>query len=403
MNKLNIDVISYLQSINGYSNIELEKVAELYEAMRKELQLKEFCDTNKIKYRESINQYYLVVKRKQFTAKSRQELVDKLYNHFCGISVTTFNVALREWLIWRRDNGTNSKTLKENYNEYHKFIEGTTLDSMQVTKITIINFENYFYEITRDYAITSKRLSNIISVLNGVMKRCISRGIIAHNLLSDVDMKIFRNRCKPVNTSKDNYAVDERNRILDYLKDKTDIYSLAIRFSFYLPLRISETSAIKYSDIQDGILSINRAKRTIETMDDELNFSNKKITNEERIKGNKESGFRNLYLTKSALEIVELTHSLYPDTEYLFMRNGQQIITDTFNEQLKKICHHLGIKYRPSHQLRFTIATMLYESGMSITQLATILGHANTSTTWRYIRKKVPSADTKAIMHSALE
>lgn len=85
------------------------------------------------------------------------------------------------------------------------------------------------------------------------------------------------------------------------------------------------------------------------------------------------------------------------------MRNGQQIITDTFNEQLKKICHHLRIKYRPSLQLRFTISTMLYENGMPITQLTTILGYANTSTTWQYIRKKAPSTDTKAIIHSPLE
>ena len=68
---------------------------------------------------------------------------------------------------------------------------------MKVASLTITNFEDFFYELTKGYAITSKRLSNIKSVLNGIMKRCVSREIIAHNILSDVDMQIFHKRCKP--------------------------------------------------------------------------------------------------------------------------------------------------------------------------------------------------------------
>ena len=114
MEKLNIGANSFLQSVEGCSNMELEKVAELYDTMRKETQVKKFCDTSKIKYRENINQHYIVINRKQFTGKTRKNLIDKLFEHFCGISVTTLDEAFKEWMIWRRDNGTNSKTLKEN-------------------------------------------------------------------------------------------------------------------------------------------------------------------------------------------------------------------------------------------------------------------------------------------------
>ena len=40
MEKLNIGANSFLQSVEGYSNMELEKVAELYDTMRKETQVK---------------------------------------------------------------------------------------------------------------------------------------------------------------------------------------------------------------------------------------------------------------------------------------------------------------------------------------------------------------------------
>lgn len=402
MKKLNTDFSSFLQSEDVCSNMELEKVAELYETMRKETQLKTFCDLSKIKYRASINQYYLVIKRKQYTAKSRSELIDKLFEHFCGISTITLEEAFKEWLLWRRDIGTNSKTLRENFNEYHLYVDGNAICKMQVAKLSITEFEDFFYEVTRDYAITCKRLSNIKSVLNGIMQRCVSRKIIPHNILSDVDMKVFKNRCKPTNSDKDNYTLEERQRILDYLSDKPDIYSLAIRFAFYLPLRISEICAIKYSDIKDGKLHLQRAKRTEEDMDDNLTFSNRKVTNDERLKGNKETGFRILPLTTSAAEIAELVHTLYPDCEYLFMRNGAQLIPDTFNEELQKVCNHLGIKYRSSHQIRFTVATLLYENGMPINELSSLLGHSNTAMTWHYIRKKAPSDATLDIMQAVL-
>ena len=391
-----------LPSVPECNNMTLEGVAELYDNMRKETLLKQFCDLQKIKYRESINQFYIVIDRKQYTAKTRRHLIDKLFEKYCGDAVTTLEQAYLEWMHWRASINTSSKTLKENKNEWKHYIQDSSLAKMQVAKIEIADFEAFLYDVTMDFAITSKRLSNILSVLNGILRRCVSRKIIEHNLLSDVDMKIFRKRCKPQNSNKDNYTLEERQRILDYLADKTDIYSLAIRFSFFVPLRISETCAIKYSDVRNGQLHIQRAQRTCQKMNDDLTFDARYLTNEERIKGNKASGFRTIPLTDTALSIIEQTHRLYPDTEYLFMRDGEQILANTFNEALMKICKELNIKYRSSHQIRFTVATLPFENGIPITQLSTLLGHADTAMTWHYIRKQEPDAQTADIMKSVL-
>lgn len=81
-------------------------------------------------------------------------------------------------------------------------------------------------------------------------------------------------------------------------------------------------------------MHINRSMRGTYEMDDDMNFSVGKITNEERIKGNQSTGFRQIPLTDKALAIVEKTHSLYPDNEYLLMRDNKQLIPNTFNEEL---------------------------------------------------------------------
>ena len=74
----------------------LEGIAELYDHMRKETILKQFCDLQKIKYRESINQFYIVIDRKQYTAKTRRDLIDKLFEKYCEDAVTTLEQAYLE-------------------------------------------------------------------------------------------------------------------------------------------------------------------------------------------------------------------------------------------------------------------------------------------------------------------
>ena len=107
-------------------------------------------------------------------------------------------------------------------------------------------------------------------------------------------------------------------------------------------------------------------------------------------------------LTDAALSIIEQTHSLYPDTEYLFMRDREQILANTFNEMLMKVCKEMNIKYRSSHQLRFTVATLLFENSIPITQLSTLLGHVDTAMTWHYIRKEEPDTQKADIMKAVL-
>ena len=204
-------------------------------------------------------------------------------------------------------------------------------------------------------------------------------------------------------STKDNYSIAERRKILDYLSMREDAYALAIQLSFYLCVRIGELLAIRYSDIENGFLHINRSMRGTYEMDEDMNFSVGEITNEERIKGNQSTGFRRIPLTDKAMSIVEKAHRLYPDNEYLFMKNGRQLIPNTFNEELQRVCSALGIKYRSSHQIRFTVATLLYEQGVSITKISYLLGHADTATTWLYIRKNNPDEATISAMKALLD
>lgn len=393
----------YCQILINNDNISSEEVTELlYNHMKKINAIKQFCDLRKIKYRENTKQYYVYVNRKQYTGKTKKELIDKLYFAY-SIETLTLRSAYTDWMLWRKGNNTNPKTMLENANEWKKFIDSSKLADMIVKDINVKVLEDFYYDITKDFAIDGKRLTNINSVLNGIFKRCISLESISHNPLKDVDMAVFRNRCKAVQSCKEVYTLEERSAIINYLSDKEDIYSLAVHLSMYLCLRIGELLALRPEDIQDNTLSIRRSMRKFQTMNDDLTFSSEQITNEARIKGNTAKGFRDIPLTSKAKAVINKILTLYPDNEFLFMLNGKQLRCDSFNRRLKQTCEALNIPYRSSHQIRFTVATMLFQNGVPITQLSALLGHSDTNTTWHYIRQIKPDDTTVTIMTSVLD
>lgn len=320
-------------------------------------------------------------------------------------SITLDNL-YEKWMIWRRDTGTAPKTITENKNEWNRFLKSNPIAHKKVREIRMYDLEDFFMQITTNHAITYKRLTNVKSMLNGLFKYGIRISLINDSPMHNVDFAQFQTRCKPENSVKDIYTLAEREAILQYLSAKTDIYSFAVQLAFYLCVRVGELITLKKSDIdiQDNKIYILRSARKQQILQDDLTFSPVEYTVEERIKGNKAQGFRFIPLTPQSKKLIEKIMDLYPDGDYLFMRNGHTLYTDSFNRYLKdKVCMPLKIPYRSSHQIRFTVATLLYEAGIPINQISAMLGHSETRTTMHYIRQQVADSKSRTIMSNLLD
>ena len=320
-------------------------------------------------------------------------------------SITLENL-YEKWMIWRRDTGTAPKTITENKNEWNRFLKSNPIAHKKVREIRMYDLEDFFMQITTNHAITYKRLTNVKSMLNGLFKYGIRIALINDSPMHNVDFAQFQTRCKPENSVKDIYTLAEREAILQYLSAKTDIYSFAVQLAFYLCVRVGELITLKKSDIdiQDNKIYILRSARKQQILQDDLTFSPVEYTVEERIKGNKAQGFRFIPLTPQSKKLIEKIMDLYPGGDYLFMRNGHTLYTDSFNRYLKdKVCMPLKIPYRSSHQIRFTVATLLYEAGIPINQISAMLGHSETRTTMHYIRQQVADSKSRTIMSNLLD
>lgn len=95
-----------------------------------------------------------------------------------------------------------------------------------------------------------------------------------------------------------------------------------------------------------------------------------------------EKGYRELYLTDTALEILK---GRKKTSIYVFTTpSGEHVHRSYYNRMLTRICKKCGIRPFSIHKLRHTFATRCIESGMKPKTLQKILGHSDVTITLNY-------------------
>lgn len=391
-----------LQSLYKNGKVSYEEVIEQSELMKKEYAISKVCDLNKIKRRKNDNRHYIYIDRKQYTANTYKEMIDFLYDYFFGITTYTLEDLFPKYMIYRRDSlHTCDKTLKENQFLWNSLFKDRDITKIPLPKLTVQDFHSFFCTLTKDRTLTRKRFNDGKSILNGIYSYAILEGIVSHNPLKELNYRIYT--YKPENKTVDIYTLEERELLLNYLKtiDK-NIYALAIRFDFHIIARIGELKALKWTDIDWNRQVIRIQSQILEqqSMNDDLSFQPTEKRLVPYVKGKTSSGFRDIPLTPEAIRILEEVKELNPSGRFIFMtEDGTTLTTVTFNRFLEKSCEAVGIPYRSSHKIRFTVASMLYnEKAVCETQLQEWLGHSTLAMTLHYLRPVTSNNDARQKM-----
>lgn len=214
----------------------------------------------------------------------------------------------------------------------------------------------------------------------------LKRRLSVNNPVSDVNFKQFV--YKPIENQGDNvFSHNDMLELLNYLKKIIEPYAFAIQLSFYMFIRVGETKAIRWEDIDydNRIVYLRRQATCERVLNDDLTFSTRKVNVVNQMKGNTSHGFRKQYLTDEALEILKRAKDINPNGEFVFEPDGSIMTTDSFNRRLKKYCNEAGVPYHSSHKIRFYNASTAYD-GNNLTTLSYLMGHSEVATTLHYLR-----------------
>lgn len=310
----------------------------------------------------------------QITAYTYEDIIAKLYDFYFGEANSSLEILYPQWIEYRKkETSTSEKTIKEDGFIWNTHLHGEEIVSKPLKNLQPKDYISFFRKVTKGRTLTRKRFNNMKSVMNGIIYFAIEKEIITHNPLLDINYKQFSFK------SEDNevipYSEYERMQIINSL-DENNLYDAAIKLAFHLTIRIGELKGLRFDDIHGDFIHVCR-------------FVNDKHEIIDDIKGHASAGKRWLPLTLEAKRLIDIIRALNPSSEYLFMEDSENekfITTVTFNRHLRKVCEHLNIKYRSSHKVRFSTASILNNNGVTVPELQQMLGHTTSAMTHHYLR-----------------
>ncbi|MCR5740383.1 MAG: tyrosine-type recombinase/integrase [Lachnospiraceae bacterium] len=316
----------------------------------------------------------------KISAQSIEKLYEKLYEFYSGKTFknnATFASVFKEALEWHSGEKNNCKgTITRNEKLYNAKLKGSDFEKIPLKDVRPHDIKVFLNSFSNN--IRSNELGNIKTLINFTFQyACEELEIIPYNVAAGISIKSVK--CLPDrNVGQFAYTQIEAKKIVSYLISSKDVYHEAICFAFYVGLRFSELSDLKWTDIEDRLLTITHAN-----------------TESGNLK-NGEDSVKTIYLCDEALKLLERYKAEHPDSEWVFPNAaGNKIFNNRINEKLHEVCNKLGIRYRPSHKIRAYAITQVSASG-DFESARKFAGHTDYRMTLRYINGQITDANRKA-------
>jgi integrase len=277
---------------------------------------------------------------------------------------SNFNINLStisdDWLMINKNKFKQSTYQGYKY-KIEKYIKNHYIFTLSVTLITdndIINFVNTLV----DKDLSSKTINDIISVINALFNFIEKRYKINH-----IEVPYVKNDYKEMRV----LTISEQKILEEYLYQNMDNYKFGVYIALYTGIRIGELCALKWSDINNGAININKTViRLKDGTKTKIVIDSPKTNN----------SYRSIPIPDFLNEIIE-THRKTPDQYVLSSDKISFVEPRLMQIHFKKIISDCNIYDASFHTLRHTFATRCVECGFDIKSLSEILGHSNVQIT----------------------
>lgn len=293
----------------------------------------------------------------------------KLYNYLVDNSDDKNKELFKTQYAAYLDNISTKRT-KEIYQSTYKHISMfCDIETLSLNEINIQWLDDFVKYLTKEgcKAVNTRsiHLRNIRAIINHAKKTGVINKYVFDNY------KIEREE-----TIKRSLTIDETRKLLHAdLSERESMYrDIFFLIIFLMGINLVDLSLLK--EIKNGRISYRRAKT---------------------------GTLYNIKVEQEALEIIEKYkgkhHLLYIFDRYKNYNDFKR----RFNENLKKICHKIGIEENIStYWARHTFATLMYEIGIPMDTIADCLGHKSyhNKITLVYVKKsteKIDAANRKLI------
>lgn len=307
------------------------------------------------------------------------------------IEEITLETLYKEWLIYKNLKATSSSYTKRIECDWLKYYAGTKIITIPLVELDYLTLDKWAHTLIKSKKLTKTQYYNLTVIVRQVLDYAVDNKIIDYNPFSKVKIsaKSFEKRVKPKDETQVFSKKDEKelcDLIFKKFKNRPwTISGLAIAFNFNLGLRVGELVTLKWSDIEDNYIHIQRSEVANYVMNEETGEQCREgviVTNHAKT----EAGNRWLYLPVTARNILQMVKNRneeygYYDEDYIFIScKGTRLRTSTIDTFLYDICDEMNATRKSSHKIRKTFISSLFDTGMNINKIREIAGHEDERT-----------------------
>lgn len=319
-------------------------------------------------------------KGKQIESVSDEKLNHKIIEYYLGEelqkekSCPTF---LEVYRMWRtvKDLELDDNSIYKYNTDCNRFFAGTDFADMPIDQITESTIKVFVLESVKRLNLCKESTRKFYGYIKNVIWYARSEKIIAGNPVEFLKPKDFTKRCKkPEVTAEDRCYTDSELAVIltglhEYYKGNP-LYMppYAIELAMYTGMRVSELSTLKWEDIKDGCISINKSAK------------HNRLKNEFAVGDTKTKKSRVYPVDNQIQGLFERIRRVQKEhgilCEWIFT-DGKGSYTHARNitDCMTRLCRESGLKGGGITKLRKTVSSSLQAQGMPKVAVASMLGH----------------------------
>lgn len=395
----NNDILQFILS-NGMIN--LEDVQENMRQKEKERILSKhkysIFQANDGRWKTTVDDETKKSGRRYIAKKSYDDLINELINHYSTeedieyekTKLPTLRNTFGEWLNYKSKHSKGTAYAKRIRTDWDKYYENDPIVDKPVYELTYLELDIWAHDLVKTYGLTKKQYYNLTVIIRQMLQYMVLKKYIDESPFDKVkvDKKMFTVVPKPKDeTQVFSTKLEEEIKAcaLDkYERQPRSITPLALLLNFCLGLRVGELVALKWSDIENNYIKIQRME-----VDKYIITPQGKVIKDgyEVVEYTKSgAGIRELYLTTEARKILNMVKKRSMEYGYFYDNfifvnfYSTRLTSGSINAYLYRLCDEINTLRRSSHKIRKTFISSLFDGGLNINKIREIAGHEDEKT-----------------------
>ncbi len=333
--------------------------------------------------------------RRKFRANSEEELYKGLFVFYFGDGINRREYSLQqlypEWILYKSKTANRQNTVKKLATDYRTYYQNEPLSKTVLTKplrkLTMIEIEEWAYEMIKKYEFTRQRFINVFTVLRQAMAYMVSSDFMKVNTCANVRIRqnsFKKTRKKPASTQI--FYPEEVKELLEYAekeaeRTKNEVY-LAIPLLYYTGARISECLGLGFDDFERSLntIHIHRSMVTIDEFLPNGTWAPRKFEVQEYLKQNADP--RDVIVCDKCFDVADQIKGMLKEKgierELLF----DTLTPNNLRTKVYKMCKDLEMEKKSPHKFRKTFISRLLNGGADVDFVREQAGHQQITTTY---------------------